>query len=132
MDETQSLDTDSSSDKYRPLEENRLFDKYRCLDKDRPLDPRFIVQPIPWVFTDEVLKVAAKSMEPNHVPFSIMTVPRVPLFRRAKVVKKASKEPAVSRLLRSLTYGRSKVLSAPLVLCYWSGLGMIMTPSATL
>ncbi|GAA0149946.1 transporter [Lithospermum erythrorhizon] len=50
------------------------------------------------IVEDEVLTAAAKSVEPNQVPFSTMYGDRVPLFRRAKVVKKSSKAPAASAL----------------------------------
>ncbi|GAA0170335.1 hypothetical protein LIER_40932 [Lithospermum erythrorhizon] len=43
MDENRLLDR-SSPDKYRLLEENRLFDKYRDLDKQSPMKLRFIEQ----------------------------------------------------------------------------------------
>ncbi|GAA0152935.1 hypothetical protein LIER_11293 [Lithospermum erythrorhizon] len=41
------MDENSSPNRYRSLEKNRIFDKYRLLDKNRPLKPRFIRQLIP-------------------------------------------------------------------------------------
>ncbi|GAA0149537.1 hypothetical protein LIER_08687 [Lithospermum erythrorhizon] len=65
---------------------------HACLICSKEFD-QSMVPPINW---DEVLAAAAKTVEPNQVPFSTMTGNRVPLFRRTKVVKKSSKEPGVS------------------------------------
>ncbi|GAA0171356.1 hypothetical protein LIER_25407 [Lithospermum erythrorhizon] len=45
---------------------------------------------------DEVLAAASKCMEPNEVPFSTMIGDHLPLFDRAKVVKKVAKDPVVT------------------------------------
>ncbi|GAA0175528.1 hypothetical protein LIER_41931 [Lithospermum erythrorhizon] len=71
----------------------RVFDKplhYKAFGSFLTVFPSVFGLTLTIVFIDEVLAATSKSVEPKEVPFSTMSGDRVPLFHRAKVMKKSA------------------------------------------